>query len=84
MRQVGVAHEIKTLFMSWSNEDKHGHHFDLPLFFNMSQQLLAWPGLAWGLRAECVRNSTCHVNLRPPGLCRASFLALRPLTPLRL
>ena len=35
----GVAHEmIKTgLFMS--DEEKHGHHFDLPLFLNMTKQL---------------------------------------------
>ena len=32
---------------------KHGHHFDLPLFFNTSNQLLA-PG---GLSAECVQVS---------------------------
>ena len=36
-----------------SDEEKQGHHFDLPLFFNMSKQLLA-PG---GLSAECVQVS---------------------------
>ena len=43
--------KFKTLFMS--DEDKHGRHFDLPLFFNMSKQFLA-PG---GLNAECVQVS---------------------------
>ena len=33
-----------------SGEEKHGHHFDLPLFFKKSKQFLA-PG---GLSAECV------------------------------
>ena len=37
----------KTLFMS--DEEKHGHHFDLQLFFNISKQFLA-PG---GLSADC-------------------------------
>ena len=36
MHQFGVA---QTLFMG--GEEKHGHHFDLPLFFNMSKQFLA-------------------------------------------
>ena len=33
-----------TLFMS--DEEKYGHHFDLPLFFNMSKQFLAPRGLS--------------------------------------
>ena len=40
-----------TLFMI--DEEKYGHHFDLPLFFNMAKQFLA-PG---GLSDECVRVS---------------------------
>ena len=36
-----------------SDEEKRGHTFDLPLFFNMSKQFLA-PG---GLSAECVQVS---------------------------
>ena len=51
LHQFGVAHKFETLFLS--NEEKHGHRFDLPLFFNMSQQFLA-PG---GLSAECVQVS---------------------------
>ena len=39
-----------------SDEEEHGHHFDLPLFFNVSKQFLA-PG---DLSAECL--SYCHVN----------------------
>ena len=39
-----------TLFMI--DEEKYGHHFDLPLFFNMAKQFLA-PG---GLNAECVQD----------------------------
>ena len=39
MRQFGVAHEIKNPF--FSDEEKLGHHFDLPPFFNyMSKQFL--------------------------------------------
>ena len=50
--------KFKTLFMS--DEEKHGHHFDLPLYFNMIKQFLT-PG---GLSAECVQVSVkCHVNL---------------------
>ena len=41
--------KFKTLFMS--DEEKHGHHFDLPLFVNISKQFLV-PG---GLSAECVQ-----------------------------
>ena len=48
MRQFGVAHEIENPFMR--DEEKHGLHFDLPLFFNMSKQFLA-PG---GFSAGCV------------------------------
>ena len=36
-----------------SDEEKHGRHFDLPLFFDMSKQFLD-PG---GLSAECVQVS---------------------------
>ena len=31
---LGLRMKFKNLFMS--NEEKHGHHFDLPLFFNIS------------------------------------------------
>ena len=48
---LGLRMKFKTLFMR--GEEKHGHHFDLPLFFNTSKQLLA-PG---GLSAECVQVS---------------------------
>ena len=34
-----------------SDEEKRGHHFDLPLIFNMSKQFLAHGGLS----AECVQ-----------------------------
>ena len=46
MRQLslGLRMKFKTLFMS--DEEKHGHHFDLPLFFNMSRQFLAPVGLS--------------------------------------
>ena len=43
---LGSRMKFKTLFMS--GEEKHGHHFDLPLFFNMLKQFLA---PAWGF--EC-------------------------------
>ena len=48
MRQfnLGFRMKFKTLFMS--GEENHGHHFGLPLFFNISKQFLA-PG---GLSAE--------------------------------
>ena len=36
-----------------SDEENHGNHFDLPLFFNMSKQFLAPRGLS----AECVQVS---------------------------
>ena len=36
--------ELTTLFMS--DEEKQGHHFDLPFFFNMSKQYLAAEGLS--------------------------------------
>ena len=44
MSRFRAAHKkCKTLFMS--DEEKHGHHFDLPIFFNyMSKQFLA-PGV---------------------------------------
>ena len=48
---LGLCMKLKTLFMS--DEEKHGHHFDLPLFFNISMHFLA-PG---GLSAECVQVS---------------------------
>ena len=47
--------KLKTLFMS--DEEKHGHHFDLLLFFNISKQILA-PG---GLSAECVQVSVMYL-----------------------
>ena len=48
---LGLRMKFKTLFMS--GEEKHGHYFDLPLFFNMSKHFLA-PG---GFSAECVQVS---------------------------
>ena len=38
---LGFRMKFKTLFMS--DEEKHDHHFDLQLFFNMPKQFLA-PG----------------------------------------
>ena len=55
--------KFKTLFMS--NEEKRGHNFDLPLFFNMSKQFLA-PGDLSEL-TNWVCSSYCHINLGPPG-----------------
>ena len=43
--------KFKTLFMS--DAEKHGHNFDLPLFFKISMQFLAPEGLS----AECVQIS---------------------------
>ena len=57
-----------------SDEEKHGHHFDLPPFFNMSKQFLA-PG---GLSAECVQVSVMETS----GASRE--LALRPPRPEKL
>ena len=54
LRQVsslGFCMKFKTLFMS--DEEIRGQPFDLPLFFNMSKQLLA----PVGLQAECVQVS---------------------------
>ena len=48
---LGLRMKLKTLFMS--DDKKHGHHFNLPLFLNTSKQFLA-PG---GLSAECVQVS---------------------------
>ena len=48
---LGLRMKFKTLFMS--DKEKHSHHFDLPLFFNIFKQFLA-PG---GLRAEWVQVS---------------------------
>ena len=48
---LGLRMKFKTLSMS--DEEKHGYHFDLPLFSNMSKQFLA-PG---GLSDECVQVS---------------------------
>ena len=41
---LGLHMQFITLFMS--DKEKHGHHFDLPLFFNMSQNFLAPGGLS--------------------------------------
>ena len=57
-------------------EEKHGHHFDLPLFFNMSKQSLAPRGLS----AECVQVSVLSCKPGAPSLARE--LALRPPRPL--
>ena len=48
-----------------SDEEIHGHHFDLPLFFNMSRQFFA-PG---GLSAEYVQVSVMYTS----GLQGAGF-----------
>ena len=40
---LGLRMKCKTLFMS--GEEKHGHYFDLRLFFIMSKQFLAPGGL---------------------------------------
>ena len=55
--------KFKTLFMS--DEEIHGHHFDLPLFLNMSRQFFA-PG---GLSAEYVQVSVMYTS----GLQGAGF-----------
>ena len=53
-----------------SDEEKHGHHFDLPFFFKISKQLLA--PRAMGLSTECVQLVSCkpeasrELALRPP------------------
>ena len=57
-----------------SDEEKHGHHFDLPLFFNISMQFLA-PG---GLSTECVNKL---VSCNPEA---SRELALRPPRPEKL
>ena len=59
-----------------SDEKKHGHHFDLPLFFNMSKQFLA-PG---GLSAEGVQVRV--MKSCKPGASRE--LALKPPRPEKL
>ena len=46
---LGLRMKFKTLFMS--NEEERGHHFDLPLFLNISKQFLVPGG------AECVQVS---------------------------
>ena len=51
MRRLGLCMKFKTLFIS--DEEKHGHTFDLPLFFYISMQFLAPRGLI----AECVQIS---------------------------
>ena len=38
---LGLRMKFITLFMS--DEEKHGHHFDLPLFFNIPMQCNFWP-----------------------------------------
>ena len=48
---LGLHMKFKTLFMS--DEEKHAHHSDLPLFLNMSKQFFA-PG---GLSTEIVQVS---------------------------
>ena len=68
----------KTLFMS--DEEKHGHHFDLQLFFNISKQFLA-PG---GLSADCCvfklvsckPEASRELALRPQGLRSLTFSKL--------
>ena len=48
---LGLHMKFKTLFMS--DEEKYGHNFDLPLFFNICMQFLAPRGSS----AECVQVS---------------------------
>ena len=38
-------------------EEKHGHHFDLPLFFTISLSMLMHCLAPEGLSAECVQVS---------------------------
>ena len=55
-----------------SDGEKHGHHFDLPIFFNISKQLLA-PG---DLSTECVQASVRVVTVsRKPGAFRELALS---------
>ena len=57
MRQFGLRIIFKTLFMS--DEEKHDHHFDLPLFLdnNMSNSKQFLAQLCRGLSTECVQVS---------------------------
>ena len=50
---LGLRMKFKTLFMS--GEEKFGHNFDLPLFFNMSKQFLA----PYILGFECIQDVLC-------------------------
>ena len=51
--------KCKTLFVS--DEEKHSHHFDLSLFFNISKHFLAAGG--GGFSAECVQKRKMVVNI---------------------
>ena len=46
---LGLRMKFKTLF----DEEKHGHHFYLPLFFNIFMQFLAPGGLVLSVLASC-------------------------------
>ena len=51
---LGLRMQFKTLYNYMSDEEKHGHHSHLPLFFNIIFMLFLAPG---GLSAECVKVS---------------------------
>ena len=57
--------KIKTLFMI--DEGKHGHHFDLPLFFNITSKQFLTPE---GLSAEIIFGAILvRIILRKKYLC---------------
>ena len=64
--------KFETLFMS--DEEKHGHHFDLSLFFNISMQFLAPGGLSVFKLVSCNK----------PEASSSRELALRPTRPEKL
>ena len=54
-----------------SDEEEHGHHFELPLFFNISKQFLA-PGVLKVLSVfklvSCKPGASRELDLRPQSL----------------
>ena len=77
MRQFGlrmIFKTVKTLFMS--DDEKHGHHFDLPLFLdnimsNSKQFLAPVPAGVWVLSVfklvSCKPGASRELALRPQG-----------------
>ena len=59
--------KFKTLFISvfMSDKEKHGHHFDLPLFFLLSKQFLAPGGLSVFKLVSCKHGASRELALRP-------------------